>query len=144
MELKPISFDTETNIIFKLELETTGKNRFWYTLIAKFSGTYRSGSAGAPDAHFIVGIAQTAVSMWHPGALVLDLRKLCYVWGDEMDGVLSSHSYYGIPFAVVGSDECLPAIGTLFNGVDSKIPATDTDYIFDNLEEAWEYVRKKD
>lgn len=143
MQLQPVSFDKETNIRYEFKLETTGKNRFWYTLIAKFSGTYRRGSAGAPDAHFICGIAQTALAMWHPAALILDLRELSYVWGDEMDIVLSGGSGRRVPTAVVGSDACLPAIGTLIHGIDSTTPATEAENIFDNIDEAWEYVRKK-
>ena len=143
MQLQPVSFDKETDIRYEFQLETTGKNRFWYTLIAKFSGTYRPGSAGAPDAHFIHGIAQTAIAMWHPAAVILDLREFAYVWGDEMDLVLGAGSDRRVPTAVVGSDACLPAIGTLIHGINSKQPATDAENIFDSIEEAWKYVRKK-
>ncbi len=143
MQLQPVSFDKETDIRYEFRLETTGKNRFWYTLIAKFSGTYRPGSAGAPDAHFICGIAHTGIAMWHPAALILDLRELSYTWGDEMDMVLDAGSDHHVPTAIVGSDACLPAIGTLIHGINSTQPATDAKSIFDSIEEAWEYVRKK-
>lgn len=143
MQLQPVSFDEETDIRYEFQLETTGKNRFWYTLIVKFSGTYRPGSAGAPDAHFICGVTQTAIAMWRPAALILDLRELSYKWGDEMDLVLDAGSDHHIMRAIVGSEACLPAIGTLIHGIDSKQPATDAESIFDNIEEAWEYIRKK-
>ncbi len=143
MQLQPIWLDRATDIRYEFQLETTGKNRFHYTLIAKFIGTYRPGSEGSPDAHFICGIAQTAVSMWGPGGLILDLREISYVWGDEMYMVLDGDSWAHIPTAVVGSSACLPAIGTLLYGIDSKQPATDTGNIFESVEAAWEYVRKK-
>ena len=143
MKLEPVSFDKETDIRYAFQLETTGRNRFRYTLIAAFSGTYRPGSAGAPDAHFIYGITRTAIAVWYPAALILDLRALSYIWGDEMDWLLSDVWDERIPAAVVGSEACLPAIGTLIHGINSTQPATDADHIFESIDEAWEYVRKK-
>lgn len=143
MQIQPISFEKETDIVYEFQLETTGKNRFFYTLIAKFKGTYRPGSAGAPDAAFICGIARTAVMMWHPAALILDLRDLSYTWGDEMDWVLDAGADSGVPTAVVGSNACLPAIGTLIHGINSTRPATAAENIFDNIDQAWEFIRKK-
>ena len=143
MQLHPVSFDKETDLRYEFQLETSVNNRFGYTLIAKFTGTYRPGSAGAPDAHFICGIAQTAIAMWDPAALILDLRELSYTWGDEMVLVLDAGSDRHIPTSVVGSAACLPAIGTLIYGINSTQPATDAESIFDSIEEAWEYVHKK-
>ena len=143
MQLQTVSFNKETDIRYEFQLETTCKNRFWYTLIAKFSGTYRPGSTGAPDAYFICGIAQTALAMWHPAALILDLRELSYTWGNDMDLVLDAGSGPNVPTAIVGSDACLPAIGTLIHGINSAQLPTDAENIFDSIEEAWEYVRMK-
>jgi len=143
MKLKRITFEEETRLRYEFHIEMTGRNRFLYTLIAKFIGEYRPGSQGAPDAHFIRGITQTALEIWNPGALILDLRELSYVWGDEMDLVLDTGTNQGVPLAIVGSELCLPAIGTLVHGINSKQPATDLDHIFENIEEAWQYIRKK-
>jgi hypothetical protein len=96
----------------------------------------------APDAFFIQGITQTALGVWSPAALILDLRELSYTWGDDMDCVLGVGAERDLPTAVVGSGLCLPAMGTLIHGVDSTTPATDVEHIFDSIEEAWDYIHQ--
>lgn len=140
MQLRAVSFDEETDIRFEFLLETTGKNRFCFTLIAKFKGTYRPGSAGKPDAQFIHGMTLTALRMWRPATVILDLRELTYTWGTDMDLVLDVGAEEDISTLIVGSETCLPAIGTLLFGPGDQRPATDQARIFDSLEEALEYA----
>lgn len=140
-----MSFETvafESNIRYEFQLETDrSKPRI---LIAKFIGTYRPGSSGAPDACFIIGITTAACEMWGPSALILDFRQLSYVWGDEMDWLLGDFGEtMRRPTAIVGSELCLPAIGTLLYDETSTIPATDAENIFDNLDEAITYLHSR-
>jgi len=115
----------ETEIRYEFQLETSDeKPRFWCILVAKFSGHYRPGHLGAPDALFIQGITQTALGVWRPAALILDFRELAYTWGDEMQGVLGIRGEIKLPFAIVGSEMCLPAIGTLIQTFGSPRPPT--------------------
>jgi hypothetical protein len=109
-------------------------------LVASFDGEYRPGSAGAPDAMLIRGITQAAVTVWSPAGLVLDLRKLHYEWGDEMDMLLGPPDGLEIPTAVVGSELCLPAIATLMFGVNTTKRATEQEGVFDALDAALAYV----
>jgi hypothetical protein len=144
MQLQPVTFESETDIRYEFKLETSDeKPRFWCILVAKFAGHYRPGHRGAPDAYFIQGITRTALGVWSPAALILDLRELSYTWGDEMDYVLSVGAEGDLPTAIVGSGLCLPAIGTLIHGINSTIPATNAENIFENIEEAWDYVHRK-
>jgi hypothetical protein len=144
MRLQPVRFESETDIRYEFKLETSDeKGRFWCILVAKFAGHYRPGHCGAPDAYFIQGITRTALGVWSPAALILDLRELSYTWGDEMDLVLGVGGECDLPTAIVGSELCLPAIGTLIHGVNSTTLATDTEHIFDSIEEAWDYIHRK-
>src|SRR6266478_3737419 len=144
MQLRPVSFENETGIRYGFQLETSDeKPRFWCILVARFAGNYRSGHHGAPDARFIQGITQTALGVWCPAALILDLRELAYTWGDEMEEVLGTRGEIKVPAAIVGSALCLPAIGTLIHGINSTKPATDAEHIFDNMDAAWGYVYQR-
>ena len=142
MKLVRVSFEDQNRIDCEFFLETTGKNRFSYTLIAKFRGRYRDGSAGAPDAAFIRGLTHTAIEVWRPAAVVLDLSELHYEWGDEMDLLFDVGADQHVKSAIVVGPDCTKAIATLMWGVDTTRPATEAENIFDNLEEAWAYVRK--
>jgi hypothetical protein len=147
MPLRPISFESETAIRYEFQLETFEKERCpCRILIAKFAGDYRPGHLGAPDGWFIRGITEAALRVWCPDALTLDFRELSYTWGDEMEEILGIRGEIKVPFAIVGSELCLPAIGTLiqvFYGAEKIKTATDAENIFDNMEEALEYVHQK-
>lgn len=140
MKLQSVRFEDETNIKYDFSLETSGKTRFDYTLIARFIGTYADGSSGRPDAAFILGMTRAALDVWHPGSLVLDLSELKYDWGDEMDWLLPPESHR--PTAVIVGPACEKAIATLMFGRDSTRLATEADFIFSNLNEALVYLRK--
>jgi hypothetical protein len=141
MNLQPVRIEEETGLRPEFQLETTGRNPFCYTLMAKFIGKYRPGSAGSPDAHFILEMTKMAVGIWQPAALVLDLSDLQYEWGDEMDWLLPPR--VGRKAAVVVGPGCAPAIATLLWGLTTSKPATDAEFIFDTVQAAWEAVRHR-
>ena len=142
MKLARVSFEDENRIDCEFFLETTGKNRFWYTLIARFRGRYRDGSAGAPDAALIRGLTHTAIEVWRPAAVVLDLSELHYEWGDEMATLFDVGLDHNMKCAIVVGPACSKAIATLMWGVNTTRSPSEAENIFDNVEEAWEYVRK--
>ena len=79
MKLKKVSFKEECltiDVVF--ELETSGPNRFHYTLIAHVIGEYRDGSLGNPDAVYIHGQIKTAVELWSPNAVIIDFSRMKY------------------------------------------------------------------
>ena len=145
MPIKPITFESETDIRYEMALETSEEKRgFWCILILSFSGRHRPGHSGAPDAGFIRGITQAALGVWRPSGLVLDLRRLDYVWGDEMEEVLGCRGEIEQPYAIVLGDQCRPAITTLVRQFHPEITsATELDHIFDSMEEALRYVHQK-
>ena len=143
MPLESVTFQEATDIKFEFKLETMDKHPFAHTHIAKFSGTYRPGSTGRPDACFIHGMTETALRIWIPEALILDLTELSYRWGDEMDWVIGVGEDRCMHRAVVGSEKCLPALGTLIHGEGSTRSATDEENIFDDMEPAWSYVHQE-
>jgi hypothetical protein len=146
MKLQQVRIEDETRLGYEFRLETSGRNSFCYTLIAKFLGDYRDGSAGKPDLRFIVGMTKMAVAIWYPAALVLDLSELRYEWGDDMNELLSP-TFGGERAAVVVGPKCARAIATLATllwGVSTQKAATEADFIFESVEEAWEAVRHRD
>jgi hypothetical protein len=140
MNLRPVRIEEETRLRCEFQLETTGRNSFQYTLIARFSGDYRDGSAGKPDARFIAGMTRMGVAIWHPAALILDLSELRYEWGDDLGEILPPGGKH-LRSAVVIGPGCARAIATLLWGVNTQKAATEAEFIFDNLEAAWEAVR---
>ena len=147
MPLQHVSFESQTSIRYQFQLDTFDKeNTPRRVIIAKFCGDYRPGSQGTPDALFIQGITQAALKVWAPDGFLLDLSQLSYRWGDNMEEVLGLRGQIKVPFAILGSESCLPAIGKLiqvFYGVEKIKTATDAENIFDNLDEAVEYVHQQ-
>ena len=143
MRLQQVRIEDETCLGHDFRLETSGGNSFCYTLIAKFTGDYRYGSGGKPDLRFMGGMTRMAVAIWHPAAVVLDLSDLRYEWGDDMSELLSP-TFAGKKAAVVVSPKCARAIATLLWGGNTQRAATEAEFIFESVEQAWEAVRRRD
>jgi hypothetical protein len=99
---------------------------------------------------------------WQPGALVLDFRRLEYVYGDRMTNVVGAPTgWYAMarperdlgyliscgrsapetfPVAIVVSDLCRAGITSLLTEMMSLDPA---DLLFDSLESAFAALEKK-
>lgn len=105
-------------------------------LIARVSGEYRGGSAGAPDAAYIGGLCRTAIDLWDARAVLLDLRNLKYEWGDEFDSIYS----LDVSLAVVVGEKCRKAMSTLYFGEDTDKDITELEYFFDEEEPALEWL----
>ncbi len=142
MSLSTVTFQGDSSIAHSFQLQREPRS----ILVARFEGVYRVGCKGAPDGRLIQGLTGAALIIWRPSGLILDLRQLSYVWGDEMEEVLGMRGEIKIPFAVVGSELCLPAIGTLikqFSGFKELKTATDAENVFEGIEEAFDYVGRK-
>ena len=90
----------------------------------------------------MLGMASMAVQIWRPAAIVLDLSKLRYEWGDEMGWLLPPSVGCGKAAVVVGPG-CARAIATLMWGVNTQKGATEAEFIFDSVDAAWESVRHR-
>lgn len=58
-------------------------------LLVKFGGVYARGSAGNPDADFILAITAGACALELPDAVVFDLSAMAYEWGERIASVFS-------------------------------------------------------
>jgi len=145
MPIKSTTFESATDIRYEIQVETSeDKPRFSGVLVLSFFGHYRPGHLGAPDGEFMRGIMQAALGVWRPAGLILDFRRLDYVWGDEMEEVLGCRGEIRAPYAVVLGDRCGPAITTLVRQFHPGIASeTELDHIFDDMEEAWRYVHQQ-
>jgi hypothetical protein len=91
-----------------------------HVLRVSFVGEYRTGSAGNPDADYILAFVAAALALDEPGAVVLDLRGLRYRWGNRLLRVFEAIGAAGAEFrvgvAVVCGPESLPAFTGLVGG----------------------------
>ncbi len=137
-ELSKIKFE-----IFSIESQTFG---FDEVGVIKFSGDYLS----ATDAGFMEALIQMTLTYLEPLAIILDLSDLYYKWGDQMIKVIGHNletQNYTILQATVVGEKCKEAISSL---IQFEIGLGDNDYyaitansIFDNFEDALEYIETK-
>ena len=117
---------------------------YYDLLVVKFSGRYRNGSSGNPDALFMSAMAEAGIVAWGPAGLILDLRELEYEWGDLLEAVFAAgESHYGdtrFPQAIIVGPPCEKAVRTLVLGLDSTEPLESVPWVFRELESAWAYV----
>jgi|HubBroStandDraft_6_1064221.scaffolds.fasta_scaffold06404_7 hypothetical protein len=137
MKFDAIDIGKKGNIRCSLQRWARNKKPFLSIVQVAFSGDYRTGSAGAPDAHYMDGMNRIVDAVWNPSALILDLRDVDYQWGDEMDLVLQPPTDI---IAIVVSSKCERAISTLFYGINTKESVLAETHFFDSLEPAIEFV----
>jgi hypothetical protein len=139
MKFDAIDLSKDGNIRCSLRRWARKKQPFLSIVHVAFSGDYRDGSAGAPDAHCIVGMTGIANEVWRPSALIVDLRDLHYTWGDEMDLVLSPPSEFA---AILVGPKCERAISTLWYGINTTQSVLEEPHIFRDFEPAVDYVTR--
>ena len=140
MKLKEVKYEDLSKIKYKIYVSEHEEFREPEFLVIKFSGTYRYGNKGAPDARFMLGTIRGAIGAWHSMSIILDLSKLKYDWGDEMNDVidigfgLSTECEF--PLVVVVSEKCRDGL--------KKLLRTDYDtYCREDLEQAYTLGREK-
>ena len=117
MKLQPISLETLSAIRHTASLpphERFSRPEFIYV---GFSGEYRSGAEGKPDALYITSTIAALDTAWYSDAFIIDLTSLKYDRGDEMSWLWSigwkpvfrAHR----PLAVIVGDQCRAALLTL-------------------------------
>lgn len=117
-------------------------------LVVSFSGEYRGGSDGNPDARYMLLKASAGLAAVHRRAgIVLDLTDLEYVWGDLLETVFAvgntAHPS-AVPLAVVVGRHCEAAVRTLILGIDSRKRLRTVKWVFRDLDKACEYVLRDD
>ncbi|QIF01216.1 hypothetical protein [Roseimicrobium sp. ORNL1] len=139
MNFQPVSLAKEGNIEYSLRRWARGERPYLSIVHIAFSGDYRDGSSGAPDAHYIAGVAGILKAVWRPAAMILDLRELRYEWGDEMIIVLKSPSDV---HAILVGPKCEPAISSLCCGIASGKSVLERPHFFREFEPAIEFVKE--
>lgn len=148
MTEEEVSLDllSEITCDFSLQRYSEKEDGFYCTLlIAAFDGEYRHGSEGNDDADYMSAMLNAAFAVWQPLALVLDLRKLSYEWGDMMDAPLTAGQSYrawmgGLPTVAISSSRNERALHSLIDQVMSEDPAA---WLFPTREDAIARVLEK-
>jgi len=115
-------------------------------LIVAYDGVYRPGCAGNTDAQFMYASAVAGVAGANVINLILDFRKLDYVWGDMLELVYDSARRAGSDnsdFAVVVGDGCREAVRTLELGENSTEPLSSIPWAHETIEEAYLYLLRR-
>ncbi len=142
MELLEVKFEEKCPTVnYSFQIARDKQTRF-STIIVKFTGVYREGSRGNPDADFIIGIIKTAIMLWQSSTVILDLTELAYTWGNKMFDILTS-SFEWRPYAIVVGPDNRKAISTIFLGEDTEKDITDkkSPPFFNTVEEAFTYIQ---
>ncbi|MFW9996843.1 MAG: hypothetical protein ACFFD4_32675 [Candidatus Odinarchaeota archaeon] len=141
MELKELSFDDEcssttSSMTCVFQLATSEKKSFQHTLVVQFSGTYRYGSSGAPDAAFMRGMIGKAVNFWQPNKLIIDLSSLVYTWGNNLFDI-ALYSHRSRSTAIVFGPDCREGLSSLIRIYDDMPDSR----FFDTVKEAFDYLQ---
>jgi hypothetical protein len=113
-------------------------------LVVKYTGVYRYGSDGNPDARYMCALGKAGVWAYDPAGVIHDLSDLRYQWGDMLDlplGVAPECDF--APVAYVVGPKCEEAVRTLFLGLHSDQPLESIGSVFRDLESAWAYINDK-
>jgi hypothetical protein len=139
MKFEPVDYKRDSNITFALRRWARESRPYITVVHVAFSGNYRDGSAGAPDAHHINGVINTISGAWYPSAMIIDFSDLTYEWGDEMSMFIPTPDDTN---ALVVGDKCRRALTTLCTREpDGDI--ANINSVFDNFDDACSYVAKK-
>jgi hypothetical protein len=135
------NLDNERNITTSYRVAPSPFLKSAEILMISFSGIYERGSAGHKDAMYILGKIHFALYMTEAIGIIIDLRELKYVWGNEMNSIIgcSFEMKFGDVFpAIIVGPHCHKAIASL----GGKRHATDEEHVFETFDEAWQYVKQ--
>lgn len=112
-------------------------------LCVEFSGTYRSTPEGAHDASYMTATLREGARCWQPMGLIVDLSRLEYEAGDDLETVLQYGHETALRTAFVVSPACAQGIAALIFGINTCQRAHDHDEFFETLEGAREYALRR-
>jgi hypothetical protein len=124
-----------SSIETRFAITTVAEHR---VLVVRYSGVYRMGCNGNPDAALMRAMGLAGVEAFSPVAVLLDLRELEYVWGDMLDQVFTLGGE--LPSAVLVGARCREAIGTLIFGEGDPRDPTEDEAFFDELQPALDFL----
>ncbi|MCA9688413.1 MAG: hypothetical protein KC636_02310 [Myxococcales bacterium] len=140
MKLEPLSLFPESALSHSLAAGSFDEDGLYGEIaVLRFTGRYRDGSRGSPDAAYMAVVAAAALARATPDVLVLDLRALDYRWGNSILGVFvdvaEADREYPVGLVLATSPRCRPALATLL-GLDPRAEPGPEDLLQDGLEAA--------
>lgn len=141
--LEPLNLSDLSSI--RVQFARARTRRAWGSiLVIKYSGTYRPGSLGEPDARFMLAMGVAGVRAWEPNGVILDLSDLTYRWGNNLECLLEigSHEFsdVGFPLALVVGPRCERAVRSLLIPPGGESASVMEEILFRDLQHAWDYV----
>jgi hypothetical protein len=113
--------------------------------IVAFSGEYRVGSAGNPDAAYMRAVVTSAAAAWDSVGVVFDLRDLDYSWGNALVSVVQAGELlhdgddeHPFPVRLVVSSKCRAGLESLFAAMGDGEGA----WMYETIDDAVESVRE--
>ncbi len=110
-------------------------------LIITFTGRYRDGSEGNPDARLMKGVIDTAIDMMPCRSVLLDLTEFEYSWGDSIETIFDQPQ--SLPLVSVVGPRCRQRLSTLLKDEGSGSDIVDNDTFFDSKEDALSALKRK-
>jgi hypothetical protein len=145
-EQKRWDIDALSEIRCEYFLSPTSRNAYKHILTVRYTGLYRVGCKGGPDATYMQAVAAAALVATSPNGLVVDFTALDYKWGDDLErvyDVATDWPYRGasLPFALVLGEHCRTAVISL--ACQGQTLQEPEDWMFDTFPEAWQYVDER-
>jgi hypothetical protein len=135
MDLEPLELGELSSIRCSFSRCRLPSNEYLDALVVRFDGVHQGGGAEGPHVSFMGAMIEAGRQAWGVGPrIVLDLRELEYVSGDQMGGVLAS-----APIAVV-SDKCREGLRSL---VECEMSTEDEVLLVESLEKAVQAVDRR-
>jgi hypothetical protein len=137
---KPVEVFPESALAWEVT-ETSWDEGEWFCQVrrVRFSGVYRPGSAGSPDAGLMMAVTAAALARDSPDVVLFDLAELDYRWGDGLLGVFqvvgARDAEHPVECVVVAGEACIGAVRSLAGGA-----AASGEWLFESVEAAWPRV----
>lgn len=112
-----------------------------HVLWVSFFGSYRDGSRGRGDAHYMAAMVEAGVEVFAPAAVVLDLSEFAYEWGDDIERLLGPADHTEMPFAVVVGPRCVEALSSLLAANAPGKRVTELEGFFEDFDQAMGYLK---
>jgi hypothetical protein len=129
------------SIAYKFSMDKVNQNMV-DTLMISFSGKYKDGAAGRPDAGFMKGVVLTGIEVWDPLGVIVDLRELEYNSGDHINAVFAAVTKMNS--AILVGSKNRRGLSTLEFGTHTRQDLVDDEFFFDDLEKVKQQVKKRD
>ncbi len=133
-----------SNLHYKIFTCSLPKRSHLDAIVVTFEGEYGYGSKGDGDAHFMAAIIKAALVAWRTSALVIDLRKMTYEWGDLIAMAIAAgqDQYIDAPFptAIIVSDHNRTGLTSL---IRDEILGNPSEWLYNTLKDAINAVEER-